>query len=390
MSEQIPFFSLARQTEKLSANVMPKLEEIINKNAFIGGDAVQSFEKELSEYLSVKNVISCASGTDALWMALKALNCQPNTIVLTTPFSFISSASEISANGAHPVFIDIEKETYNLDPQKLSAWLEANAYIKESITYEQKTKLPISGMIVVNIFGQCANYKAIKEITEKWHLWVIEDACQSIGSRIENQMAGTFGDISCFSFYPTKNLGAWGDGGALSTNNDELADTLMKLRNHGRSTHYDYEFYGRNSRFDAMQAIVLKEKLKNLDNYNNKRRAIAALYEKALKENPYITLPQEVMGHHVYHQYCMTVTDENGNSLRDALKAHLQTHNVGSVVFYPKGLNTISFINTHSEVQTETPISDTIIGSMLALPIWPELTDSEVETICNLIQSFKP
>jgi dTDP-4-amino-4,6-dideoxygalactose transaminase len=390
MSQQIPFFSLERQTAKLSSTIIPELQKIIQKNAFIGGDAVQTFENQLAGYLSAKHVISCASGTDALWMALRALDCKPNTIILTTPFSFISSASEISANEAHPLFIDIEKNTYNIDPVKLSSWLKQNAHMKDGTTYENKTNLPIKGMVVVNIFGQCADFSEIKKITSEWNLWLIEDACQAIGSHIDNKMAGTFGDISCFSFYPTKNLGAWGDGGAISTNNDKLADTLRKLRNHGRASHYEYEFYGRNSRFDAMQAVVLQEKLKVLDKLNNRRREIAEIYNQQLQSNPYITCPQEVTGHSVYHQYCVTVTDKNGNSVRDALKAHLEAHKIGSVIFYPKGLNNIPFINTHTELTSETPISDNIIGSMLALPIWPELTNDEVLTICKAIESFKP
>ena len=390
MSHQIPFFSLERQTAKLSSAIIPQLERIIKKNAFIGGDAVQTFETELANYLSSKHVISCASGTDALRMALRALDCKPNTIILTTPFSFISSASEISANGAHPLFIDIKESTYNLDSTKLSSWLQKNVYMKNGITYENKTNFPIKGMVVVNIFGQCANYSEIKKITSQWKLWLIEDACQAIGSHIDNKMAGTFGDISCFSFYPTKNLGAWGDGGAISTNNTKLAETLKKLRNHGRASHYEYEFYGRNSRFDAMQAVVLQAKLKVLDQLNNRRREIASIYKKQLQENPYITCPQEVTGHSVYHQYCVTVTDKNGNSLRDALKAHLESHKIGCVVFYPKGLNNIQFINTNPKLKSETPISDKIIGSMLALPIWPELTDDEILVVCKAIESFKP
>jgi UDP-2-acetamido-2-deoxy-ribo-hexuluronate aminotransferase len=394
MSKNIPFFSLERQSKKLEKIVSEQFSKIIENNIFIGGPLIKECEKGLSKYLNVKHAATCNSGTDALWLALKALDIQKDNIVLTTPFSFIASSSEIVAHGAHPVFIDIDENTYNIDPQKIKTWLEQNATNIDGKTKDKKTGRTISGIITVDLFGQCADYEKIKKIADEWNLWIIEDACQAVGSHVNKTMAGNLGDIACFSFYPTKNLGAWGDGGVATTNNPELAQTLLKLRNHGRAANYDYECYGINSRLDAFQAATVLEKLKIIDELTNRRREIAQIYNKELSNLDFLKCPQEKVGHHVYHQYCVTIENKNGKSLsdelvRDELKSYLEKNNIGTNIFYPKCLHEIPYLQTDGQLKTDCPIAEKTTTIVLALPIWPELTNEEVEHICSVIKQFK-
>lgn len=383
--KQIPFFSLAEQTGNLSSSLLKSIASILENQNFVGGDTVLSFEKKLAETVGAAHAISCNSGTDALWLALKALDLKPNTIVLTTPFSFIASSSEIVALDAHPVFIDIDKDTYNISPKLLEEWLELNATMENGQALHNTTKLPISGMVVVDLFGQCADFAAIKKIAHQWGLWIVEDACQAIGSRDKQTQAGTFGDIGTFSFYPTKNLGAIGDAGACVTNDPHLAETLLRLRNHGRKSHYEYETLGINSRMDGIQAAALSVKIDHLENLNNARRAIAQRYHEKLAKLTTISLPQEVIGTHVYHQFSITTKTPE---LRNLLQTHLTEAGIGSNIFYPKPLFDIPFLNTHKDLVTACPVTKETCETILALPIWPELKDEDVDDICESIKAF--
>lgn len=386
MKITVPFFSLKRQWDNLKPFINPEIHSVLESNQYIGGPSVLKFEQTFSRYTGAKYAVACNSGTDALWLALKALNAEKNSIVLTTPFSFIASSSEIVAHGAHPVFIDID-ETYNICPKKIESWLKLNATCKNKQATHKLTGKKISGIITVDLFGQCADYDAIKTIADEWGLWIIEDACQAVGAHINNNKTGTLGDISCFSLYPTKNLGAFGDGGVLTTNNKNLAETLLKLRNHGRKSHYEYEYYGRNSRLDAIQAVATTEKLKYLDSFNDRRRQIANTYNTRFANLPFIQTPIEKIGHHVYHQYCVRVIDNNGTSFRDTLQEHLKTNNIGTNIFYPKGLHQIQYLQTCKELKTKCPVAEAAINSILALPVWPELTDKEINYICEMVES---
>jgi dTDP-4-amino-4,6-dideoxygalactose transaminase len=244
MKQNIPFFSIKRQWINFKSDFLPDLDRLLESNQYIGGPYIEKFEKQFALYIESLHSISCNSGTDALWLALKALEIRPSSIVLTTPFSFIASSSEIVAHLAQPVFIDVD-ESYNICPKKIENWLKSNAKIQNNKAFHKQTGRPIEGIVTVDLFGQCANYPRIKSIAKEWGLWIIEDACQAIGSHIKNKKAGMFGDISCFSLYPTKNLGVCGDGGVLTTNDEELSGKLFQLRNHGRKNHYEYEGYGR-------------------------------------------------------------------------------------------------------------------------------------------------
>jgi dTDP-4-amino-4,6-dideoxygalactose transaminase len=385
MKQNIPFFSLSRQSESIKKNILQKIDSLFESNQFIGGPYVSEFEKKFSQYIGSSDAVSCNSGTDALWLALRALEIEPNSIVLTTPFSFIASSSEIIAHRAYPIFIDID-ESYNISPKKIEGWLKLNAIVRGNKALHKKTKSIISGIVVVDIFGQCADYQKIKSIAEEWNLWIIEDACQAIGAHIEEKKAGKFGDISCFSLYPTKNLGVCGDGGVITTDNQNLSEKLFKLRNHGRKSHYNYESYGLNSRLDAIQALIATEKLLLLDKWNERRREIANIYTKRLSKLPFIKTPQKFIGHHVYHQYCVRT---NSSLDREIIQKRLQDFNIGTNIFYPKTLDEITFLRPPSQFRTEIPFAKKVSETIFALPIWPELTDEEVNYICHTVENIE-
>jgi len=386
----VPFFSLERQTKNINAQLKTAIANVVDSQQFVGGAFVENFEKKLASYLDVNHVISCNSGTDALWMALKALDIQKNDLVLTTPFSFIASSSEIANHGAHPVFIDIDKDSFNVSAHKMQLWLQANAIMKNGQAVHTKTGLPIVGMVAVDIFGQVADYDALTIIAKEWNLWIIADCAQSIGAELNGKKTGTFGTIAAFSFYPTKNLGAFGDAGCCTTNDPILAEKLLQIRNHGRKSHYDYLDLGINSRLDAIQAAVLTEKLAYLTQYNNSRRDIAAHYNQKLAGIPFIKLPKNTHGHHVYHQYAIQVVDNNGVSLRNELEKYLLDCGVPTRIFYPKSLPDISFLSLNPALKTETPCSTHLVDTVLALPVWPELEQNEIDHVIASIKSFAP
>ncbi|MCB9493001.1 MAG: DegT/DnrJ/EryC1/StrS family aminotransferase [Epsilonproteobacteria bacterium] len=382
--QQIPFFSLEQQTKQLSPKLTQAILRVLNLQQFIGGASVATFEKQFAHYLKTTHAISVNSGTDALWLALKALDIKKNDIVLTTPFSFIASSSEIVAHGAHPVFIDIDTRTFNMDPALMRNWLEQNAVINNGQAQHKKTGLPIVGLLTVDLFGQCADYAQLKAIAQEWNLWTIEDCAQSVGAHIDGKMAGTFGDIGTFSFYPTKNLGAIGDGGCCITDNPELAQKILQLKNHGRTSHYNYEMLGINSRLDGLQAAALSIKLEQLDRYNNARRTIADRYNRAFKAIASITIPEQVTGHHVYHQYCIQINPTSGLT-RDQFAAELKQRGVGTCVYYPKALCDIAFLTKRPELSTDCSKAQTAAENILALPVWPELETNQVNAIIEAV-----
>jgi len=385
----VPFFSLERQTKNINAQLKTAIANVVDSQQFVGGAFVENFEKKLASYLGVNHVISCNSGTDALWMALKALDIQKNDLVLTTPFSFIASSSEIANHGAHPVFIDIDERSFNVSARAMQLWLQENAIKKNGQTFHKNTNFPVVGIVAVDIFGQIADYDALNVIAKEWNLWIIADCAQSIGAELHDKKTGTFGTISAFSFYPTKNLGAFGDAGCCTTNDPILAEKLLQIRNHGRKSHYDYLDLGINSRLDGIQASVLTEKLAYIDSYNNARRAIAAQYNQKLAGLSFVKLPQNTTGHHVYHQYAIQVVDANGISLRNELEKHLLECGVPTRIFYPKSLPDINFLSLNPALKTDTPCSTNLVNTVLALPVWPELEQHEIDHVIESIKSFQ-
>ncbi len=397
-SHQVPFFSLHNQTHRLSEELAHAIQSVINKQQFVGGPHVELFEERLAKKVGINHAIGVNSGTDALWLSLKALDIQPNDIVLTTPFSFIASSSEIAAHKAHPVFIDIDSESYNINAMLIAQWLEQHAEIKNGMSFHKETGQKISGIITVDIFGQLAAYEQIKKIARTWNLWIIEDSCQAINAyatvqtdseKQEKKYCGSFGDIGTFSFYPTKNLGAFGDAGACVTDNPQLASRLKRLRNHGRASHYHYEELGINSRIDGLQAAILTVKLSHLDSWTQRRQEIAHYYNEQFKEITALTTPVTLYGEHVYHQYSLQVAKNSNQdkSLRDELIAYLHENGVGSRIFYPETLASIPFLCTDKRLVTTIEKAEQATQTILSLPIWPELTDVQVEYVAEIIRS---
>lgn len=386
--KQIPFFSPLRQWQHIRQEALDAMTAILDSGQYIGGDMLANFEAQLARAIKVDHVMGCNSGTDALWLALAALDLKKNDIVLTTPYSFIASSSEIVAHQGHPVFIDIEKDTYNICPQKITSWLEKETIYKEGVTIHRRTGYPVRGLIAVNLFGQCAAYNELRTIAQKWNLWIVEDAAQSLGAAIGEKKSGSFGDISCFSFYPTKNLGACGDGGAIATNSEPLAKRIRMLAAHGRSGAYLYNCYGINSRLDGIQAAFLACKLPHLATYTERRRAIAKRYYDAFCTLPYINLVQEKIGYHVFHQYSITIADIRPNFCRDSLRSFLAENGIQTNIFYPQIFTDVSYLATHPDLVTSCPIAESCSKTMLQLPIWPELEHEEVTYICDIVSRY--
>jgi dTDP-4-amino-4,6-dideoxygalactose transaminase len=356
---KIPFFSLHKQIQEEHIAIFEKIKKVICNQCFIGGQPIIDFEKKLALITQSQYALACNSGTDAIFLALQALNIKQDELVVTTPFSFISSSSEIVSHGAVPVFIDVDPFTFNLCPKQLLEWLIKNTKREKNITIHRASKKIVRGILAVNMFGLCADWNAINTIAKEWNLWTIEDSCQSIGAQtLEGKISGNLADVSCFSFYPTKNIGAWGDAGACTTNNSFLAEKIHRLRNHGRKSHYNYEELGINSRMDAIQATVLCHKLQNLPLFNNNRKKIAQLYFQELGTIKGIKIPQKNNKHHVYHQYSILFEDEE---TRNKLKEYLEKRGIETRIFYPQLLSDIPFLKKNSIVEQSLSVANAIV-----------------------------
>jgi dTDP-4-amino-4,6-dideoxygalactose transaminase len=336
----------------------------LEKTQFILGPNVRAFEEECAKYLGVGHTVGVASGTDALHLALIAAGIKEGDEVITTPFTFIAAAEAIRYLGATPVFVDIDPQTYNMDLN------QAEAAITE------RTR----GILPVHIFGQPVDMAAISSLAERNDLQVIEDCAQSFGAHIDGRQTGSFGLAGCFSFFPSKNLGGYGDGGLVSTNSAEVAEHLRVLRNHGSWKQYHHSEIGFNSRLDELQAIILRIKLKHIDNYNEHRRRVAHRYSAALAKIPGITPPHEDgIGHHVYHQYTLLAED------RDVILQALRDNEIGCAVYYPIPLHQQEvFAGTCQGLSL--PISEQISQQCMSLPIFPELRDAQVDQIVDVIR----
>ncbi|MFA5879603.1 MAG: DegT/DnrJ/EryC1/StrS family aminotransferase [Candidatus Margulisiibacteriota bacterium] len=366
----IKFFDLERQYQEIQKEIEPKLLEIFKSQYFILGPEVQALEKELAAYLNVKHAITCASGTDALLLALSVFNIAPGDEVITTAFTFFATAGSISRVGAVPVFVDIDDKTFNIDPKK----------IEEKITSKTKAIIP------VHLYGQPAAMNEINQIAKKYNLKVIEDACQAIGAEYKGQQVGVIGDVGCFSFFPTKNLGAFGDAGLVTTNDDETARLLNSYRVHGSEKRYYHDYIGWNSRCDAIQAAVLRIKLKYLNTWAKKREATAKFYDDFFNTNlpgkvtpPFIA---EATTKHVYNQYVVKAKS------RDQLKAYLAEKGIGSEIYYPVPLHMQKCYLDLGYKKGDLPVTDQLTEEVLALPIFPELTDLEKQEVAAAIKSF--
>jgi len=390
----IPLIDLKAQYKSISEDLDRVTKEVLSSASYIMGKKVTEFEKEFAEYIGVKHAISVGNGTDALVIALKSLGIGAGDEVITTPFTFFATAETISAVGAIPVFVDVENDTFNIDPAK----------IEEKITKNTKAIIP------VHIFGQSAKMDEINEIAKKHNLKVIEDACQAVGSKYKGKMIGNLGDVACFSFFPTKNLGCAGDGGMLVTDDDKVATIAKALRTHGSGEngqkaynllnniteevktvknaddtvynplkYYNY-LIGYNTRLDAIQAAILSVKLTHIDNWNAKRREISKIYDEKLKDTDLVTPFISEENEAVYHMYILQ--SEN----REAMLNKLKEKGVATGVYYPVPLHLQKVYKDLGYKEGDMPVSEYLSHRTFAIPVYPELTEAEINYIIESIK----
>ncbi|RJQ50285.1 MAG: DegT/DnrJ/EryC1/StrS family aminotransferase [Nitrospiraceae bacterium] len=356
----IPMLDIKAQHEPIKEEIKQALKDILDSGQFILGPNVRSLEQEVAAYHHASYAAGLASGTDALYLCLKALDIKQGDEVITTPFTFIATAEAITYVGAKPVFVDIDNSTLNINASK----------IEEKITPRTRA------IIVVHIFGQPADMDEIMSLARKYDLRVLEDCAQAFGARYKDQMVGSIGDAGCFSFYPSKNLGAYGDGGMMITNNAEVNEKVRLLRNHGTVAPYRHSFIGYNSRLDEIQAAVLRIKLRYIDEYNRKRSEIARIYTSAL--HPAVQCPAELPDRtHVYHQYTLR------SPLRDKISSVLKDNNVSSVVYYPVPLHLQEAFEDLGYKKGDLPESEAAAETVLSLPVYPELSPEKAEFIAD-------
>jgi dTDP-4-amino-4,6-dideoxygalactose transaminase len=363
---RIPILDLKAQYATIRDEVTQAIGEVCESQAFALGPAVAEFEKNVAAYCNSKHAIGVSSGTDALLVSLMALGVEPGDEVITTPFSFFATAGCVVRLGARPVFVDVDPDSGNIDP----------AGIEEKINPKTRAIIP------VHLFGQIAPMKAITEIASKHNLAVVEDAAQAIGASRDGVKAGNFGDCGCFSFYPTKNLGGFGDGGLVTTNTDALADDIRTLRDHGQKPRYFYKVIGGNFRLDGIQGAVLNVKLKYLDDWNEKRRQNAALYDSLFAGSPIGTPAIDTGNVSIYHQYTIIVPE------RDELQKYLADNDIGSAVFYPKPLHLQDCFTELGYKQGDMPVAEKLCNEVLSLPVYPELSPDEIECVAGTILKF--
>ena len=365
---------LKSQYLKIKTEVDAAIQRVLDSGFFINGPQVGEFRANLEKYLNVKHVIPCANGTDALQIAMMGLGLRPGDEVITASFTYVATAEVIALLGLVPVLVEAKEFDFTIDP----------AEIEKAITPKTKAIVP------VHLFGQGADMNAIMDIAKKHNLFVIEDTAQALGatyqlSNGETAALGTIGDVGCTSFFPSKNLGCFGDGGAIFTNDDDLAANIRMIANHGQKVRYYHDVIGVNSRLDTIQAAILDVKLKHLNEYAEARRSVADYYDSALANTPGVIIPNRISeGTHVFHQYTLRVL----NGKRDALRLYLEERGVPSMIYYPLPLHfQKAFENTRYPIGS-MPISELLSSEVLSLPMHTEMSAEEMEFIVNNVKSF--
>ena len=373
MTHKISMVDLKRQYDKIKPEVDAAIQEVIDSSAFIRGGKVKEFEQNLAEYVGVKHVIGCGNGTDALQIACMALGLEPGDEVIVPSFTFIASAEIIALLKLTPVFVDVEEDTFNIS-------IEA---VEKAITPKTKAIVP------VHVFGQCTNMNALHAIAKEHNLFLIEDACQALGSSYllngEKKMATAMSDVACTSFFPSKNLGCYGDGGAIFTDNDVLAEEIRAICNHGSKVRYHHDIVGVNSRLDTIQAAILDCKLPHLDAYCEARKLVAHKYSEAFAKIEGVIPPVETEeSDHVYHQYTLTIT----NGKRDELRAFLAENDIPSMIYYPIPMHLQKAYENERYVHNGEDISARLAQTVLSLPIHTEMTEEESDYIIEKVAQF--
>lgn len=361
----IPLIDFQAEYKAVEKEIDAAVKEVLQSGRYILGPVVREIEEQVAAYCGVKYAVGVGSGSDALILALKALGIGPGDEVITTPFTFVATAHAILHCGARPVFVDIDPETFNINPD----------LIEPTITGKTKAIIP------VHLFGQPADMDPIREIAKKFNLYVVEDAAQAFGARYKGEKVGSLGDVGCFSFFPTKNLGCYGDGGMVVTDDAEIAEKIDLLRRQGCRQKYHAEVLGYNSRLDALQAAILKVKLKYVDRWNEKRRKIAQKYNELLATSSVTTPKEAEYAYHVYHQY--TVRTPN----RDELKNILLENGIETSIYYPVPIHKQkAYVSLMTDMALEE--SERAALEVLSLPIWPGLDLEEQKEICSIIKLY--
>lgn len=367
---KVPLVELVRQYKEISGDIDAGIKAVLEKGVFILGENVVKFEEEMADYCGTKYAVGVANGTDALELSLKALEIGDGDEVITTPFTFIATTEAVCVNGARPVLVDIEADTYNIDP----------SLIEKKITKRTKAVIP------VHLFGHPCDIDSVMAIAKRRNLKVIEDCAQAIGAEFDSRRVGGFGDIGCFSFFPSKNLGCYGDGGMVVTDDKAIADKIRMLRVHGQSDKYRHELEGRNSRLDELQAAILRVKIKHLDRWNDSRRRNAQTYNslfQSLNLNSRLGMPVERRHcKHVYNIYNIRTKD------RDGLKDYLASKQVATAVYYPIPLHLQKVYESLGYKKGDFPNSERASLEVLALPIFPELKEEEIKFVVSSISDF--
>jgi UDP-2-acetamido-2-deoxy-ribo-hexuluronate aminotransferase len=369
--EPIKMVDLNGQYLKIKSEIDYALLKIVESEAFINGPAVNAFSRNLETYLNVKHVIPCANGTDALQIALMALDLKPGDEVITPPFTFIATVEVVALLGLKPVFVDVHPDTFNLDCTKL----------EKAITEKTKAIVP------VHLFGQSADLENIMGIADKYNIPVIEDNAQSIGAEYtfsngSVKKLGTIATMGCISFFPSKNLGCYGDGGAICTNNSDLAEKLKQISNHGSKIKYYHDIIGINSRLDTLQAVILDIKLKQLDQYISARQEAAKQYDVAFSNHPKIKVPvRDIKSTHVFHQYTLQIDEHS----RDPLKGYLNSFGIPAMIYYPFPLHLQNAYKYLGYRENDFPVTEKLCKTVLSLPMHTELNKEQIQLITDKV-----
>ncbi|OEU63476.1 MAG: transcriptional regulator [Desulfobacterales bacterium S5133MH16] len=374
---KVPLLDLKEQYKSIKEEILTVAEEIFDSQYFILGPRVEALEKDITGYCSSKHALGVSSGTDALLISLMAADIASQHTVITTPYTFFATAGSIFRTGARPIFVDIDPDTYNISPESMESLIA-------SMTDNELAR--VRAVIPVHLYGQCADMDPILKIAKEYNLFVIEDAAQAIGAEYRGQRAGSMGDFGCFSFFPSKNLGAFGDGGMVTTDSDELYDKLRVLRVHGSHPKYYHKLAGGNFRLDAFQAAVVSVKLKHLDKWTKARQENARKYRELFADSgidDVIKLPVEKEDRHIYNQFVICVTDK-----RDDLRLFLNEVGVGTEIYYPIPMHLQECFLDLNYKKGDFPVAEHAALHTLALPIYPELSDDQLAYVVEKIKAF--
>ena len=365
VSMRVPFVNLKKQYSSIKAEVDASIARVLDSGNFILGGEVEAFEKEFASYCGAKHAVCVSSGTEALYLSLLAAGVKRGDEVITAANTAVPTATAVLMAGATPVFADASEKDFNIDP----------GLLEKQVTKKTKAIIP------VDLYGQCADLTPVQEIAEKHSIPVIEDACQAHGALYNSRKAGSLCDFGCFSFYPTKNLGAYGDAGAITVNDEEKAEKLRLLRNYGQKSRYEHVSFGVNSRLDEIQAAVLRVKLRKLDGWNEQRRKLSKTYSEKL--GGVVSLPLEMPGRkHIFHLFVVR------SKLRNALQEHLSKAGVATIIHYPLPVPMQPYFAQNGFSRGSFAVASKLSGEILSLPIYPELSGEEADFVCSSVKSF--